>query len=287
MSGKVEAQPQLDLAIIGSGPAALSAAIYAARAGLKVTVFERGKFGGALSEISHIANYPGFVEVTGQELAENLQKQAAAAGAKIEYGECTKVEAIGSGRERYFRLTIDEEPVETRAVLIATGSEPRPLGFELKVPVSYCSLCDADFAKGKNIAVVGGGNSAVQETLYLAPLVKSATIISHSALKANQCLITKLQDCTNVTICEHVEPTAELLNQYEYVFVFIGKRPATSFLEPSLLDEAGYVAAETGNSTKVPGLFAAGDVRSGAVRQIVTAAGDGAAAAIAAVEYLK
>ena len=278
----------LDLAIIGSGPAALSAALYAARAGLRVSVFERANIGGALCEIAQISNYPGFTG-PGRDLAAAMRRQAESAGVTIAYGECTAIRPLEpSAAPARFELIIDGEPVRARTVLLATGSEPRPLPFTLATPVSYCALCDADLAKGQDIAVVGGGNSAVQESLGLAPLVKSLTLITHSALKAEPHLITQLRALPNVTVREHLEPTPDLLNTFARVFVFIGKRPATACVAdlaastPDFYDAAGYVRGGHGSAhqTAIPGLYVAGDLRSDALRQVVTAAGDGAAAAV-------
>ena len=271
----------LDAVIIGGGPAALAAAIYLGRAGYQTKVFERGTYGGAVVQIAELANYPGF-SGPGHELAEKMRAQALAAGVTLEYGECTALAPVADG----WQLTIDDEPVVAKAVLVATGSEPRQLNFALDVPVSYCALCDGDLIKGKNIAVVGGANSAVHEAIYLAKLASQLTVISHSKLKAEQALIDKLTEQQNVKIIENVEPTPELLNQYEQVFVNIGKRPATSFLPAEVLDAEGCVVTEN-YQTKLAGLFAAGDVRSGAVRQVITAAAEGAAAAKAIIDRLK
>lgn len=300
----------LDLAIIGSGPAALSAALYAARAGLRVSVFERANIGGALCEIAQISNYPGFTG-PGRDLAATMRRQAETAGVTIAYGECTAIRSLEPAAlsaapasdttaaqpaaPARFELTIDGEPVRARAVLLATGSEPRPLPFTLATPVSYCALCDADLAKGQDIAVVGGGNSAVQESLGLAPLVKSLTLITHSALKAEPHLITQLRALPNVTIREHLEPTPDLLNTFARVFVFIGKRPATTCVAdlaastPDFYDAAGYVRGGHGSAhqTAIPGLYVAGDLRSDALRQVVTATGDGAAAAVEISQSLR
>lgn len=350
----------LDLAIIGSGPAALSAALYAARAGHRVAVFERSNIGGALFEIAQISNYPGYTG-PGRDLAATMRHQAESAGAAINYGECTTIRRLdpatltpvapsasvdppaptnasasvdsstltnasaavnpsASDRPALFELTIDGEPVRARAVLLATGSEPRPLTFTLAVPVSYCALCDADLAQGQDIAVIGGGNSAVQESLGLAPLVKSLTLISHSALKAEPHLQSQLRALSNVVVREHLEPTPKLLNTFDRVFIFIGKRPATTCVAslaastPDFYDAAGYIrttpasvdaprtvsapvdtspanssAASTtpSHQTLIPGLYVAGDLRSGSVRQVVTAAGDGAAAAVEISQFLR
>lgn len=271
----------LDLAIIGSGPAALTATIYAARAGLKVEVFEKAKIGGALIEIDRIENYPGFIG-SGTELAKNLEEQAKLAGAKISYGECDKVSASGENLE----LSIDGEPVSARAVLVATGSEPKPLELDTKTPISYCALCDAQLYQGKNIAVIGGGNSAIQEALYLSEIVNKIVLYSHSGLKADAYLLDKIKARDNIEIHENSMPTKAELDAFDGIFVFIGKRPATTFLPAEVLNNEGYI--ETKNyMTKLPGLFAAGDVRADSVKQAITAAADGAAAAIAITEFLK
>lgn len=292
----------LDLAIIGAGPAALTAATYAARAGLSTTVFERTAIGGALTEISHIANFPGF-DGPGPDLAKAMRSQAEASGASITYGTCTDIRQDTD----HFALTIDEEPYLARTVLIATGSEPRHLDPALEsvltVPISYCALCDGVLIKDQRVAVVGGANSAFQEALYLAKLANTVTIISHSAPKADSILQERVAATTNIDFRQDTEPTAELLNQFDHIFVFIGKRPATTFLthliaesdssttspHPNpLFDQQGYLCTITPNShvTPVAGLFVAGDVRSGALRQAITAAADGATAAVEVAEYL-
>lgn len=301
----------LDLAIIGGGAAALSAALYAARAGLNVEAFERGTIGGALAEIAKLSNYPGYTG-PGPDLAKNMREQATSAGAKISYGECTDLRKD----QDLFTITIDGEEIQARAVLVATGSEPRELGFTPEKPVSYCALCDGDLVKGKKVAVVGGANSAVQEGIYLADLARSVTIISHSPLKADNCLREKLSAVKNVEVLENTEATPELLDTFDHVFVYIGKKPATSFLQNisrkrKILDDSGYIltnvdsfsaldvdsgkkiidlsisSTKSPHETAISGLFAAGDVRAGAVRQVITAAGDGATAAIEITNSLK
>lgn len=305
----------INVAVIGSGPAALSAALYLARADLNVVVFERGEIGGELSRIAKITNYPGY-DGAGKELAARFRAGAERAGAKIQYGECLDIRPLES---QGFELQIDDEKVRARAVLVATGSEPRPLGFAVEPPVSYCALCEGDLARGKNIAVVGGANSAVQESLYLAPLVKHLTLISHSALKADVYLEKLLRQYDNIEIRENLEPSPKILNGYDYVFVFIGTKPATGFLKDlkaqkivekstklakffkvelelsgtlSLLDNEGYILtghpkARSAHETVFGGLFAAGDVRSGVVKQVATAVGDGVAAATEVIEFLR
>jgi len=265
----------LDLAVIGSGPAALTAALYAARSGLKVEVFEKGRLGGTLPEISYLANFPGF-DGQGSDLAQQLLNQAKSAGVKISYGTCSSLSP----------LIIDDEKVAAKTVIIATGSSPRSLKFALNVPVSYCAICDGDLYKGKNLCVVGGGNSAVGEAIHLAKIAKSVTVLSHSTLKAQPVLIKALKTFKNVKILENVEPTPEKLNTFDAVFVLIGKVPATDFVPKSLLDEFGYIKTNDEYTTSLEGVFAAGDVRSGSLKQAIAAAGEGAAAATAATNFL-
>lgn len=277
MAGKA-----VDVAIIGAGPAALTAAIYAARAGRRTQLYARGNFGGALTEISQIKNYPGFLG-SGEELAEIMVRQAKESGAELLYGECTEVTPAEGG----FELVIDGEREQARMVLVATGSEPKPLEIgDLRVPVSYCAMCDADLVKGKKVAVVGGGNSAVQEALYLAKIAKEVTIITHSRLKAQEILVKELAEA-GVKVLEETEVTKDLLEKYEHIFVFVGKRPASGFVKNlGVCDEDSYVVAENGHMTKEAGLFVAGDIRAGATRQAITAAADGAMAAIEMMAFL-
>lgn len=310
----------LDVAIIGGGPAGLSAALYLARGEKKVKVFERAQIGGDLNQIPEIANYPGY-HGAGEDLAKTMRSQAEAAGAEFAYGECTGIddcEILAKEDNDLevpdcgFRLTVDGEFTYARTVLVASGAEPRELKFQPEPPVSYCALCDAEFARGKKIAVIGGADSAVQEAIYLANMVKELTVISHSALKAKPELQKKLQKYENVRVLENIEPTKELLDKFEYIFVFIGKDPATKFLqglqsrqivkkdakffglevikEVELFDEKGYILTgkkgRTEHRTAINGLYAAGDIRHGVVRQVVTAAGDGAAAGIEILDYL-
>lgn len=321
-----------NLVIIGGGPAALTAGLYAARAGLATQIFERANIGGLLGEISQLDNYPGF-EGAGADLATVMRHQAEAAGVQIQYGECTAVRPLSDGDAASlaspasstpntsltsstsarlassddsspsklvassvsapragFELIIDGVAVRAGAVLVATGASPKPLPFSVTPPVSYCALCDGALAKGRNVVVVGGANAAVQESLYLSRLAQTVTIITHSKLKADAILQNQLAATANITVIEEQEPTPDFLNQFDYVFVFIGRQPATGFLgalasEHQLLDSKGYILTKK-YMTAISGLFAAGDVRAGSLRQVVTAAGDGANAATAISAWL-
>lgn len=271
----------LDLAIIGSGPAAFSAAIYVARAGYNVKIFEKNKIGGTLTEIAKIENYPGYIG-SGQGLAKQLQSQAESAGAVVEYGELTSLQPI----DNHIELTIDDEKFEARSVLIATGSEPRRLDFSIDKPVSYCALCDAPLYKDKSIAVVGGGNSAFQESLYLASIAKNVTLFSHTAAKAEPYIINKAQACPNIDVRMNTTIDAEVLKPFDAIFVFIGAKPATDFLDRALLSDDGTI--KTANyMSKLKGVFAAGDVRDGSTKQAIMASADGVAAAMEIIKYLK
>lgn len=275
----------LDLAIIGSGPAALTAAIYAARGQLEVTVFERGVFGGLLNEIAQLDNFPGF-SGPGPDFAKKLKLQAKESGAKLQFGECTRIERQLDGN---LSLTIDGREIHARAVLVATGSEPRQLELDATKPISYCSLCDGPLYQGKKLLVVGGGNSAVGESIHLASLAAKVTLISRAPLSAEPALVSRLRACQNVEIFENTPLDSSraqaALAETDGIFAFIGHTPATGFLSADLLDAEGYIIAPA-CATKLPGLFAAGDVRSGALRQAITAAADGATAAVSIQQYL-
>lgn len=350
ISSDPESPEVLDLAIIGSGPAGLSAAIYAARQGIKTTIFERSRFGGSLPDIKKIENYPGFLG-SGADLAKKMVEGTRNAGARVEYGTCSDISLVesesskattsrvapgsetdesittnqtlgkhgaSSPKSKFFRLIIDEEPVLARSVLIATGSEPKKLPFELKIPVSSCVLCDAPLTKNKNVVVVGGGNSAVQGAIALAALAKKVTLISHSALKPEKTLEKTLRSLKNVEIRENLEPTPEILNQFDYCFVLIGRQPATTFLKNldqelasqegcqstqaetssapqtsqgsafRLLDNSGEILTQENSArTVISGLFSSGDVASSVhPHQVLFAAASGAHAALEIADFL-
>lgn len=291
-----------ELAIIGGGPAGLAAGLYAVRSGIDAVLYEKGNFGGELAQIIQIENYPGYIG-DGRKLAEDMRQQAEAAGLRTEYGECEHLQQNDSG----FLLTIDGEEILSRTVLVAVGNEPRRLDLSVNIPVSYCSLCDAPLVRGKDIVVIGGGYSATQEAISLSKIAKTVTILARSHIKVMGNLRKRLADCKNIQVIENAKITKEKIESFEHAFVFIGHQPATGFLPEIVLAADGTVMTGAGSKelegsldllgldglqcrspheTLIPGLFAAGDVRFGAVRQVVAAAGDGAAAAIEIISYL-
>lgn len=266
----------LDLAIIGSGPAALTAGLYAARAGLSVKIYEKNRYGGALPDISHLANFPGF-DGKGKDFADKLISQVKNAGVELSYGLCSSVDP----------LIIDGEEVLCRAVLVATGSEPRQLSLPTSKTISYCVLCDGDLYKEKNVLVIGGGNSAIGESISLSKIAKTVTIVSHSPLKAQDALINELKRAKNVAIYENTDPRTVNFDQFDGIFVLIGKVPATRFMPEGTIDADGYIMTDEKYLSKISPVFAAGDVRAGSMKQAISASAEGAAAANAIIKFLK
>ena len=307
------AAPQThEVIMIGSGPSALTAAVYTTREDIPTTLYEKAAVGGMAATTDRIDNYPGFPDgIAGLELASQLQAQAKRFGAQLAFGEVTKIHAADGGVE----LTIDGKQHLAKAVLIATGSQYRKLG----VPgedeffgrgVHYCATCDGAFYRDKRLAVVGGGNSAVQEALFLTRFASHIDLLVRSTLKASEVLQKELhRQVAAGTITVHqgvavdhiiaqdgaVQGVATKQDGADHnfmvdgVFVFIGLKPNTGFLEGSgvQLDTHGSIITDERMHTNVPGVFASGDVRSGATMQIAAAVGDGAVAALSIREYLR
>ena len=288
-----------DFVIIGSGPAAMSAAIYAARDKKAPLVLERDNMGGLAATISKIENYPGFIG-TGAELMQTMRSQAESFGAKFDYGEITKLAQSDAGID----LEIDgDEHLLARAVLVATGTERVHLGIpgEDLPGVSYCATCDGPLIRGQNVLVIGGGNSAVQEAFYLLKFCDKATLLVRSRLRCDDTLRERLEHEPRISVELGVVPTKIEQADQELsvisedgrtfsahnIFIFIGQRPATAFLPAEVLAEDSSVVTDKNYMTKIPGLFAAGDCRYESVHQVVTATGEGAAAAVAIRNYLK
>lgn len=301
-----------DVVMIGAGPAALAAAIYTTREEIGTVVFEKGLVGGLAATTDWVDNYPGYANgIQGLRLADELRGQAERFGTKIEFGEVTGIEREGD----VVAVTTDTGKVMARSVLIATGSDHK----KLHVPnedefysrgVHYCATCDGAFYAGRRVIVVGGGNSGVQEALFLTRFATHVDLLVRSELKASEVLQRKLEKAsdkvtvhTNVTIDEiavendevigvkatHKESGKQQLIRADGVFVFIGLLPNTDFLKGTKvkLDQGGMIQTDGNLQTSIPGVFAAGDVRSGATRQIASAVGDGATAALKIREYLE
>lgn len=298
------------LIIIGGGPAGLSAALYAKRLGIEVVILEKGGTGGQLLMTEKVENYPGAGLITGNQLAETMVLQLNQLGIKIEEG--VEVESIEiENRIKILKTTKGEW--RGKAVIIATGSFPR----KLEVPgekeltgkgVSYCSLCDAPFFKDKDVVVAGGGDSAVGESLYLSQYARKITIIHHREKLSSEWILQKLiKENPKIRILQN--SVVKSISGYEKVegveiqnlqtgeffsikadglFVFIGSIPQTKFLKGlNLLDSDLTIPTDEKMRTFIPGIFAAGEVRTGSLKQIVTSCSDGAAAAIQAKEYLR
>ena len=297
-----------DIAIIGAGPAGLSAALYAARAGLSVQVFDAMGGGGQLTEIAEIENYIGVGRVTGHGLAASCLAEAKEAGAEILTKVVERVEKNGL----YFSLWNGKERYDARAVILANGARPRLLGVPgekelLGCGVSYCALCDGRFFGGKSVAVVGGGNGAFAEALYLSRIAATVHIVHRSKrFRGERSTLERLEAIPNVVFHterivsairgeERVEGLAlkctdtgknEIL-RVSGVFVAIGREPQNApFTSLFPLNEQGYVITDENCACPTDGLFAAGDTRAKSLRQISTAVADGANAAHFAEEYL-
>ncbi|MBQ7910165.1 MAG: thioredoxin-disulfide reductase [Clostridia bacterium] len=299
-----------DTLIIGGGPAGYTAALYAARAGLDTAVLERMSAGGQMGLTDIIDNYPGFPEgVDGFTLGMNMQAQAERFGAKSLYGDVTEVDFT----DPIFKEVITAyETHYARTVIIATGANPRELGLPNEQAlvgkgVHYCAHCDGRFYKGKTVAVVGGGNSAVSDALYLSRVTEKVYLIHRrDTLRATKIYHEPLMKAENVEFIwnsavteilsdgrvtgvkvQNLKDGTEREITFSGLFVSIGRKPATDFLHGTLeLDSYGYIVADETTRTSVPGVFAVGDVRTKALRQVVTAVADGATAIHYAEEYL-
>jgi thioredoxin-disulfide reductase len=298
-----------DIIIVGAGTAGLSAAIYGVRAGLSVLVLENMTYGGQIINALHVQNYPGIPTVSGFDFATALYDQALALGAEIQLQEVTGIDNSGM----YTKVFAGDTTFECRSLIIATGAKNRPLGIEdenrlIGLGISYCATCDGAFYKGMDVAVVGGGNTAVEDALFLSSYCSKVYLIHRrrefraepkeiSLLRAKPNVelvldsgVTKLHGQTKLeSITVHnTADNSEREIAVAGLFVAIGQSPANAPFAPLVaLDDYGYVVAGEDCKTNVPGIFAAGDCRTKTVRQLVTAAADGAVAAIAAAEYIK
>lgn len=298
-----------DVLVLGGGPAGYTAAMYAARAGLQVAVLERLAAGGQMALTHQVDNYPGFDEgVDGFDLGMRMQKGAERFGAETVY---TDVQSVKLNQE-IKELQTDQGTFYGRTVIVATGANPRKLGLPMEQEltgrgVHYCAACDGMFYRGKTVVLVGGGNSAVADALTLARVAKKVILVHRrDTLRASKIYHEPLERAENLEFRWNSE-VASLLHgdrvegvvlrnkvtgeseniPCDGVFVSIGRTPATELFANQLeLDEAGYIVAGESTETNLPGVYAVGDVRTKAVRQIVTATADGAVAAHEIEEYL-
>lgn len=300
-----------DVIMIGAGPSSLAAAVYTTREDIDTVVYEKGVIGGMAAITDKVDNYPGFPDgIEGLTLAGQLEKQAERFGANIEFGEISAIRDEGDHKV----VVVDGEEVHAKAVLIATGSDYNKIGVPGEAEyygrgVHYCATCDGAFYRDKRLVVVGGGNSALQEALFLTRFTTHIDLLVRSTIKASEVLQHDLEKAvkegkitvhlntsteeivategkvTGVRAVKAGEPT---VFETDGVFVFVGLKPNTEFLAGSAieLDEQGLIKTNAHLQTSMPGVYASGDVRSGATMQIASAVGEGASAALSIREYL-
>lgn len=300
----------LDVVIVGSGPAGLSAAIYCARSNLKVLVLEASVNGGKLYKTYEIDNYPGISKIGGVELAQKLIDHVKDYDVNIKAGEVLKLDDF----KEYKTLTLKNgEVINTKTVIVATGTKER----ELDLPhskeftgrgISYCAVCDGFFYRKKDVVIIGGGNSALEESLYLASLCNSVTIvIRRDVFRGEQSLVDKVKANEKIKVISKHLPQ-ELIIENDMIsciklrnvdtneiteikcsgiFPYIGADPCSDFLDSSILDEKGYLIVNPDMSTNIKGIYGAGDVIQKELRQVITACNDGAIAANSIAKYLR
>ncbi|MDD4377141.1 MAG: thioredoxin-disulfide reductase [Eubacteriales bacterium] len=297
-----------DIIIVGAGPAGLSAAIYGVRAGKTVLLLERTTYGGQIIKTLEIENYPGIKNISGFEFATNLYEQATSLGAEVVYDNVTSIE----DKEEYKLVKTDNNEYQAKAVILATGAKNRPLGVDgedalIGSGISYCATCDGAFFRGKDVAIVGGGNTALEDAMFLAEYCNKVYLIHRrDSFRGEEALSERLKAKPNIEfVLDSVVTSLEGKFALEGVkvknkktdeetdikvaglFVAIGQMPENQgFADIVDLDEKGYIAAGETCTTKTKGIFTAGDCRTKNIRQLATAASDGAIAALAAVEYV-
>ncbi len=302
-----------DVLMVGAGPASLSAAIYTTREDLSTVLYEKGVIGGLAATTDWVDNYPGFAKgVSGLELAEQLEQQAVRFGAKIEFGEVLDIKDSG----KYKTVSTTDGDIKAKAVLISTGSDYNKLGIPGEAEfygkgVHYCATCDGAFYRDKKLVVVGGGNSAVQEAIFLTKFATHIDLLVRGdKFRASDVLIKALEKFPQIKV--HMNTTTDEIvggddgkvnkvlgtdkksgKKVEFdtdgVFVFIGLLPNTGFLKNTGIefDEIGLIKTDENLETNIPGVFCAGDVRSGATMQIASAIGEGATSALNIRKYLE
>lgn len=301
---------QYDVIVIGAGPGGMTAALYASRANLSVLMLDRGIYGGQMNNTAAIENYPGFSSVMGPDLAENMYQGSTQFGAEYAYGNVEGIEDHGAIKV----VKTDTDSFEAKAVVIATGSEYRKLGVPGEEAyggrgVSYCAVCDGAFFKGREVIVVGGGDSAVEEGLYLTQLASKVTVIHRrDQLRAQKIIQDRAfandkmnfiwnsnveevlgddQKVTGVKVVNNQTGEEQTIDA-SGVFIYVGILPKTEqFGDLGITDETGWIPTDKDMATKVPGIFAIGDVRAKDLRQITTAVGDGGVAGQQVFKYIE
>ena len=297
-----------DTIIIGAGPAGMTAALYAARSNLKVALIEGGLPGGQMNNTSDIENYPGYANISGPELAEKMFEPLENLGVEHLYGFVEKIEDHGNIK----KVITDDEEFETRTVIVATGSKHRLLGVpgeeELNSRgVSYCAVCDGAFFRDQDLLVVGGGDSAVEEAIFLTQFAKSVTIVHRrDELRAQKVLQDRAfankkinfiwdsvvkeikgENRVESVVIENVKTNQVTEHAFGGVFVYVGLDPVSDFTKDlQIQDASGWIVTDDHMKTSVAGVFAVGDVRQKDLRQVTTAVGDGAIAGQEAYKYI-
>lgn len=298
-----------DVIIIGAGPAGLTAAIYAGRANLSTLIIEAEVPGGKLYKTYEINNYPGIQNIGGGDLGDKLVEHAKSLGAVLESGVVNKLEKVNDD----FKVSLDNgNTYESRTVIVATGTKERQLDLPhadefVGRGISYCAVCDGFFYKKKIVTIIGGGNSALEEALYLTNLADKVNIvIRRDVFRADQKVVDKVKENPKINIIvKHLPESLVIENdtikaivlrsvdtgelqtiETNGIFPYIGADPITNFVTSEVLNDKGYIKANIDMSTSIPGLYAAGDVIEKGLRQVVTACNDGAIAANSIVKYL-
>lgn len=298
-----------DVVVIGAGPGGMTAALYASRANLKVAMLDRGIYGGQLNNTAAIENYPGYKSIMGPDLAQNMYEGSISFGAEYIYGSVKAIEDRGDVKV----IKTEDEEIEAKAVVIATGSEYKKVG----VPgedeyggrgVSYCAVCDGAFFKNREVVVVGGGDSAVEEGIYLSQIASKVTVIHRrDQLRAQKVLqdrafaidnidfvwntnvVEVLGDDTKVTGVKTVnnQTNESKILETAGVFIYVGLLPMTdAFKDLGITDDEGWIITNSEMQTRIPGIFAVGDVRKKELRQITTAVGEGGIAGQQVFKYV-
>ena len=301
-------QESYDVVIIGAGPAGIAAAIYASRGNLNCAIIEKEMPGGQVNKTSIVENYPGYTKITGPELVEKFYEQLNNLKIKQIFSEVTDIEV---NKENKIIKLKNGKVIETKAVILAMGRKPKKMTSEHYdrlegKGISYCSLCDGNLYKNQDVSIVGSGNSALEEALYLSKICKTVTILCRSEkLKGDSVLIDRIENTKNIktlynTSIEDFNGENGILHSLtlnengkkteldtKACFIFIGYEPATEFLkELDILDENGYINVDSEYRTKINGIYAAGDVVKKEAFQIVTSVSDGALAAVTAIKDL-